>query len=244
MYFIDIETVPIQRTATPPISDLFYNRYSRDIDKIQEEQNLEPAEAFHTMWNQKAGIYAEFGKIVCVCIGFIKDDEIRVKILCSRHEDLILKKLADIIDKSDKSVPQLCAHNGYEFDFPWLFRRYQIHGMTIPKVLNVNHLKKWEWPLHDTMTMWSHTQWNYKASLDLLCNILNIPSPKTSDVTGANVSEIYYGMFENVEGLPFDKETEALEKIGGYCAGDVIALAKLYCKLKGLPVPTKSAIVE
>lgn len=243
MYFIDIETVPQHESIDKsPLKGHFVNKFIKDFSSSNMSQDQFEYES-QELYRDKAGLYAEFGKIVCVCIGYIKDDEIRVKIFCGRHEKIILQKLSEIIDKNERSVTPLCAHNGYEFDFPWLFRRYQINGLPIPLVINVNHLKKWEWPLHDTMTMWSHTQWNYKASLDLLCNILNIPSPK-SDVSGANVSEIYYGMFDDNGGLPFDKETEALEKIGNYCAGDVIALAKIYCKLKGLPVPTKSAIVE
>lgn len=249
MYFIDVETVRAYKSfdlAPPEIQKAYLYRFRRDLFQNGDDR---PVRDLSLHYTEHAGLTAEFGKIVCVCLGRIKGDEIEVKILCSRFEKLILQKLKDTIDrvnaKGEQIDIQLCAHNGFEFDYPYLFRRFQINGIPVPRVLDVNSLKKWEWPLFDTMTMWSHTAWNYRCSLDLMCQVLGIQSPK-SDITGADVADIYYGMFDGVDenSPPFDKETEALNKIGWYCAGDVIATARLYRKLKGLSVPTKSSIVE
>src|SRR5688500_1280327 len=143
MTFIDIESVPQENPATlgaPP--ELYWNRFAHKVEGEIPE--------FLKHYRDNAALLAEFGKIVCVSVGKIKDGEILIKTFASRYENKILEKLSYEIDGSQV---QLCAHNGYEFDFPFLFRRYQINGISVPKPINVNHLKKWEWPLFDTMTM-------------------------------------------------------------------------------------------
>jgi uncharacterized protein YprB with RNaseH-like and TPR domain len=243
MYFIDCETVPAYRSfelAPKNVQDLYEKKFSHNLKEYEmpEFDNLDEH------YKSKAGLYAEFGKIVCVCIGRIKDNELHIRTLCSRHENIILEKLAQILTAGGEKVVPLCAHNGKEFDYPFLMRRYLINKLHVPKVLNTLGLKPWETQLHDTMEMWSGTQWKYRASLDLLCNVLGIESPKHGDVTGSNLAEVYYSMFDEQDELPFDKETEVLDKIGGYCANDIEALARVYCALNGTPGPEQVVYLE
>lgn len=214
------------------IAALYMKRYAKDFD------NGYDSEAHYA---RHAALTAEFGKVVCVCIAKIESDEILVKTFCSQHEKKLLIAVKEFLDRNAKVIP-LCAHNGFDFDFAFLFRRYLANGLTPPRVLNINALKKWEWLLHDTMNMWSHSEWNHKCSLDLLCEILDIPTPK-GGITGADVGKIFWGMFKDGN-VQLDRETEAIYKISYYCQGDTIALAKVWCKLKGFDVPTIAALVE
>lgn len=238
MYFLDIETVHSPYSIDQsPVKELFKKRFEKD--------DVVAYGGVQRHWESKAGMYAEFGKVVCVCVAKISGEEIHIKTFSSRFEHLILKKLAETIDQSEKVIP-LCAHNGLEFDFPYLYRRYLINNIPVPRALQINAQKKWEWPLRDTMPQWSHSQWNYKASLDLIAQSLGFDSPK-GFMRGDQVSSEYYGMFSDPndeETVSFNNERDAFDKIGHYCRGDVFALAQVYCKMNGLQVPTKIILKE
>lgn len=232
LLFLDIESVPQYKdyeTALREnyrlINDHFCRKFAKEIlEKPGQE-----------VWEQKAALYAEFGKVVCVVVGRIDTEgNLLLKTLCSRYEKTLLEMLADILNKGKGN---LVGHNIIEFDSPYLLRRMWANGIVPPEVLNTDGKPKWELKLSDTMDMWSGSAYKYKAGLDLICHTLGIPSPKT-DMTGSQVAEVYYSMFEGVNGdeLPFDKETAALERIGKYCAADVVATVNLFLRMKNLPV--------
>lgn len=236
--FIDIETTSQYasfKEAPESVQAIFRKKFSA---QIQEGESLLPvngscdsvdyAEIFY---REKAALYAEFSKVICVSVGKMKGGKFWIRSIASRDESVILKGLCETLEKSIS----LCAHNGKEFDYPFLMRRYIINGIAIPPLLNTFGKKPWEVALEDTMVMWSGTQWNYRISLDLLCGVLNVKSPKIEN-TGADIHSVYHGMFDPIiEGLPFDKEEAALEMISNYCSGDVLAMANCYSRMKGYP---------
>lgn len=236
--FIDIETVPNEQT----FNELFAKKFQKEI--IEKNGHYLPEDILHGAlqgyWNDKASLYAEFGKIVCISIGLLKDDKLRITSIASKNEKIILEKTTEYLSKV--STWKLVAHNGLDFDFPFLRRRYLIHRLPVPAQLETYGRKPWETNLEDTMEIWSGTQWKYKVSLELLAHCFGTPSPKT-EMDGSKVAEIYYGMLDvKSDELPFDKESADLKAIGDYCALDVITLAKIYCAMRGLPDITDDKI--
>lgn len=232
LLFLDVETVPQYKDYATALrenyrltNDHFCRKFAKDIlgKPVQE------------VWESKAALYAEFGKIVCVVIGRIdKEGNLLLKTLCSRFEKQLLEALAEILNKGKGN---LVGHNILEFDAPFMLRRMWANGIVPPESINTDGKPKWELKITDTMDMWSGSAYKYKSGLDLICHTLGIPSPK-GDMNGSQVAEVYYSMFEGVNGdeLPFDKETEVLGRIGRYCAADVHATVNLYLRLKNLPL--------
>jgi uncharacterized protein YprB with RNaseH-like and TPR domain len=238
--FIDIETVPLDNPErmNTIVPVLFEKRFERDfIDNVTMP--------YCDFYSQKASLHAEFGKIVAISIGKLSGDKFYIKSLASRNETDILNQASEAINKiaaNDKKAVTLCAHNGFEFDFPFWMRRCIINRLPLPEPLNLHGKKPWEIMHHDTMKIWSGTAWNYKVSLDLLASIFGLPSPKV-DMQGKDIAKIYYSSFTPEEGeLPFDAEEKALKKIGSYCAGDVLTLANVFSIMKGLPVLDSSKV--
>lgn len=215
--FLDIETVPLEFD--------FKNLPRRTIDLwdkktqyIQKYQDISAEEAY-----SKAGIYAEFGKIVCISAGYITEEnkqlKLRVKSFFGKEEKEILKNFNSLLNKTLKENYMLCAHNGKEFDFPFLGRRTLINGLTLPAQLDIAGKKPWEIPHLDTMELWKFGDYKHFTSLDLLAHVFNIPSPK-QELDGSLVAKTYY-------------EENNLEKIKDYCQNDVITIAQLLLKYKG-----------
>lgn len=234
--FLDCETIPQENPMTiESLPELFQKKFKRQLEELKQ------SEAPESIYSQQASLHAEFGKICCVSIGAISGSKFHVKAIAGRNEKQILIELANAIEKSQCNL--LAAHNGLEFDFPFLMRRYIINGLPVPAILNPDGKKPWETPYIDTMKMWSGSAWNYKVSLDLLAHSFGIPSPKT-DMDGSKVAEIFYGSYKVSSGeLPFDAEYEAMKVIGKYCNGDVVTLYKVYCRLKGIEAVSDENIV-
>lgn len=237
--FLDIETVSQENPKTlsaPPVN--YYNKFAGLLRQKMTEDEWDNFDLVKE-YADKSGLYAEFAKIVCISIGkFVpakgtEPDKFYIRTIVGRKEDELLKLASESILKANGT---LCAHNGLEFDFPFLMRRYMIHGIPVPPVLDVSGKKPWDINLIDTMKMWSGTAWNYKVSLELLANIFGLPSPKT-EMDGSSVAEIYYDSFNiGKDELPFEKEEAAMKKIGDYCNADVFCMANCYAKMKGLPI--------
>lgn len=230
--FIDIETVPeysknnLDERADGEFYEvplLFEKKFIRQIE--------ESAETGIDFYHKTAGLYAEFGKVVCVSIGKIgeKTSKFYIKTMVGKDEKKILTDFALALNNTFI----LCGHNAKNFDLPFLYRRYIINGLPVPGVLNVAGKKPWDIPHLDTMELWSHMQYKYTCSLDLLAHVLGLPSPK-KDMDGSQVGEVYYSMFDVKGELHFDKEESVLKRIGGYCANDVLTTAMVLAKLKGL----------
>ncbi len=209
--FLDIETVPVNY------------KYS-ELDKTSKELwdkkwhfNKEVTPEKHY---EKAGIYAEFAKVVCIGVGFYNGKKFRVKSLASENEQEILKQFSELLAQHfNTSTHLLCAHNGKEFDFPFLCRRFLINNMPLPKVLQIQGLKPWEVKHIDTLDLWKFGDVKNFSSLNLLAHALAIPSPK-DDMDGSLVAKTFY-------------EEKNLKKIETYCKKDVITLARVYKRFEG-----------
>lgn len=217
--FLDIETVP-QFESYNQLPDAFKELWAKKAKKISSEEES-PEEVY-----QRAGIYAEFGKIICISVGLIvnKDDKIvfRVKSFAGQDEAELLKGFVDMLNKfSAKPNATLCAHNGKEFDFPYIARRCLINGIRLPKILDIAGKKPWEVMFLDTMELWKFGDYKHYTSLNLLTHIFNIPTPK-DDIDGSQVAEVFY------------KEKD-LERIVRYCEKDVLAVAQLLLRYKNEP---------
>jgi DNA polymerase elongation subunit (family B) len=218
--FLDIETVATTDNFQV-LDDRLKVQWARKASFLKRDEGITDEDLF----NQRAGIYAEFGKVVCVVVGKFFDTEsgemgLKTKGYVDHDEKKLLLELKSMLERLDSSV-RLCAHNGKEFDFPYLSRRMLVNGISLPTVLNQSGRKPWETPHLDTLEMWKFGDHKHYTSLDLLAAIFNIPSSK-SDMDGSQVNTVYHR----------DKN---LEKIKIYCANDVVVLAQLFLKIKGLP---------
>ena len=234
--FTDIETVPKYNPSNVPDDELsaYESRFSSQI----KESNLLPLEHYR----QNAALYAEFNKIVSICVGRVDGENIKLKIISGRHEKNILSEFCKIVS-ANKSI-DLVAHNGMDFDFPVLRRRLMINNIPLPEILDVAEKKPWDIRLRDTMIMWSAPQWKYKVSLSVLCHCLGLPNPKR-EMSGSDVATLFYSMFDGVgvSELPFDSEDAALQKIGQYNSMDVFALMNCYFRMTYHPIFSENQIV-
>lgn len=215
--FIDIETVPIVRDYQE-LDEEWKQLWERKMHyRISEENSPESL-------YEKAGIFAEFGKVVCVSLGVLGTQknkrEFRLKSIYDDDERKLLSKLGEILDQfSQSSEALLCAHNGKEFDFPYLSRRFLINELKLPSLLNIAGRKPWEVQHLDTMQLWRFGDYKHYTSLQLLCKLFKIDSPKIN-MDGSQVSEVYY------------KDGD-LKTISKYCQSDVLAVAQLLLRYMG-----------
>ena len=212
--FFDIETVPQQKSfeeVSEPMQEL-WDKKSRYFRKEDES----PADVY-----QRAGIYAEFGKIVCISVGFIRMvDEIktfRVKSYAGEDEKALLTDFAAMLTRSKQRY--LCGHNIKEFDVPFVARRMLINGIKLPEMLNIAGKKPWEVNFIDTLDLWKFGDYKHYTSLNLLTNIFDIPSPK-DDIDGSEVARVFY-------------EDKDIDRIAVYCEKDVLATTQLFLRFKG-----------
>jgi predicted PolB exonuclease-like 3'-5' exonuclease len=216
--FFDIETVPLTYEFKD-LEERAQGLWDRKTRFLQERDNLSPDELY-----EKAGIYAEFGKVVCISMGFVLQKEgetqIRVKSIANENEKILLQEYIDLLNSYYNSPDFLfCAHNGKEFDIPFLCRRILINGLKLPFMLNVAGKKPWEIKHLDTMELWKFGDFKNYTSLDLLTYIFNIPTPK-DDMDGSQVAKVFY-------------EEKNLDRIIHYCEKDVIATIQLFRKYQG-----------
>lgn len=214
--FLDIETVP----EVPYFSDLGETKQALWEHKSQyQRKEDESAEEFY----ERAGIWAEFGKIICISVGyFIFRGDLRQFRVTSFHGDeiTILKDFKNLlISHFSENKHLLCAHNGKEFDFPYIARRMIINRIEIPYKLNLFGKKPWEVPHLDTLELWKFGDYKTYTSLKLLTNVLGIPSPK-DDIDGSDVYRVYY-------------EDQEIDRIVTYCEKDTIAVAQIFLRLRG-----------
>jgi uncharacterized protein YprB with RNaseH-like and TPR domain len=217
--FLDIETVPASASYSE-IDPVMQNLWDKK-SKFFREPDQDPAEVY-----QRAGIYAEFGKIICISVGLVKVKEsgnIRLKSYFGEDERALLLEFAELLEKFTRlhKDATLCAHNGREFDFPFIARRMIINRIEIPEILDNAGKKPWEVKLLDTMDLWKFGDYKNFTSLELLTTILGIPTPK-DDIDGSQVADVFY----------IDKD---LERIVKYCEKDVLAIAQVLLRFMSLP---------
>ena len=190
--------------------------------------------ALGDLYSDRAAIYAEFGKIIVIGMAIYHDDKgdptLRVKSFASDNEKELLGRFKNFIEAQfNQDNLKLCAHNGKEFDFPYLCRRMLINDIRIPLSLNISGKKPWEINHIDTMELWKFGDWKNFTSLDLLTTIFNIPSSK-KDIDGSMVTKTYY------------REEDGLKRIEEYCRRDVVATSQLYLRLNNLPLISQHQI--
>ena len=222
--FLDIETVPQQKEfelLTEEQKKLWEQKAKFDSAYKAGEISLKDTYS-------RAGIYAEFGKIVCISFGYVSIEkgqrELRIKSIFDDDEKNLLTKLLKLIQGFDKET-LLCAHNGKEFDFPYICRRLLLNSLKIPKLLDLQNKKSWEIKHLDTMELWKFGDYKHYTSLDLLATIFHIESSKKG-MDGSMVGNVYY-------------EEKNLKKIVEYCELDVWVLANVFLKLNEMEIISK-----
>ncbi len=218
--FLDIETVACSERYDE-LDERLKVQWSRKAHYLNKEEGMDDAEFF----DLKAGIYAEFGKVITIALGYFSKNEkaeptLRITTLSDHDEAQLLKAFKAVLAKFANDHLLLCAHNGKEFDFPYLSRRMLVNGIRLPDVLNLSGKKPWEVKHLDTLDLWKFGDRKHFTSLELLCCIFGITSSK-SGIDGSQVNEVYY-------------REKDLERIADYCAQDVAATAQVYLKMKGL----------
>jgi hypothetical protein len=217
--FIDIETVP-QSPSLPEMNPKMQALWDKKSLQFRKEDQT-PDEVF-----QRAGIYSEFGRIICISAGFIKDKNpfsFRLKSFFGDDERSILTGFSDLLAKSSGGRDlTLCAHNGKEFDYPYIARRMVINSIPIPEILDNAGRKPWEVHLLDTMELWKFGDFKNYTSLDLLSFVLGLPSPK-EDIDGSMVAGVYW------------KEKDIM-RIVKYCERDVLTVAQVLLRMMNLPI--------
>ncbi len=215
--FLDIETVPQERSFDD-VPESMKGLWDKKSKYFRGE------EASASDVYQRAGIYAEFGKIVCISVGFIiingNERILREKSYAGHDEKALLEDFAAMLNKNSSKF--LCGHNIKEFDIPYIARRMLINGITLPASLNIAGKKPWEVNFIDTLELWKFGDYKHYTSLNLLTNIFNIPSPK-DDIDGSEVAGVYY-------------EENDVERIARYCEKDVLATTQLFLRFKGEPL--------
>ncbi len=218
LVFLDIETVP----QTASFDDL-----QEATQKLWEKKSsfFRTPEQTGADVYQRAGIYAEFGKIICISVGLVHVDQgvkkIRLKSFAGKDEKQLLIDFSLLLKAlSAKKNYSLCAHNGKEFDFPYIARRMLILGIDLPLILDTAGKKPWEVAHVDTMELWKFGDFKNYTSLELLAHIFGIPSPK-NDIDGSMVATVFY-------------EDDDLPRISTYCEKDVVTIIQLILKFKGM----------
>jgi 3'-5' exonuclease len=218
--FLDIETVPVARS----FDDL--EQTMKNLWDKKSKQFRTPDQSAGEVYG-RAGIYSEFGKIICISVGILKERDpfsLRLKSFCGDDEKKLLSDFSAMLSRFSRTNREaiLCAHNGKEFDYPYIARRMIINGLIIPELLDNSGKKPWEVRLLDTMDLWKFGDYKNYTSLELLTSVLGIPTPK-DDIDGSMVAGVYYD----------DKD---LERIIRYCEKDVIAITQVLLRFMNLPL--------
>lgn len=223
LLLLDIETV-----ASVPgydhLSERMQQLWSKKALRLRKENyDQTDAEIFY----DQAGIFAEFGRIVCIGFGAFywnAQDEISFKVRTFADEDeaTLLRRFKELVEKYPADKLVLCAHNGKEFDFPYICRRMLIHGIELPRALQLSGKKPWEILHQDTMELWKFGDFKGATSLDLLAAVFDVASSK-DEMSGDQVTRVFY-------------EDKDVPKICRYCCEDVVVLAQLYLRMNYLPL--------
>lgn len=236
--FLDIETVPAVREfdeLSEEMQELWAIKSKSLLRNFEGELEFDQiAELFAS----RAGIYAEFGKIICVSVGFLSRTPngegplLRLKSFANHSEAHLLEDFNKMLDKHFGNPERfaICGHNIKEFDIPYLCRRMLVNQLALPRMLDIAGRKPWETRhLLDTMEMWKFGDSKSFTSLRLLAAVFDFPSPK-DDIAGGDVANVYW-------------EDRDLDRIASYCEKDVLATVQLFLRMKRLPLLTSEQIV-
>ncbi len=221
--FIDIETasgVP-DYNALPEGLKTEWDKKSRLVKPTRDDLK-DPADLF----TDRAGIFSEFARIVCISFGVIVGDDenrrLRLRSLAGEDERKILEDLCIVIEKMTARHKEIrfCGHNIKEFDIPFICRRMVINNISLPPCLQLSGRKPWEITHLDTLELWKFGDNKNYTSLSLLAQVLGIPSPK-DDIDGSQVGRVFW-------------QEKDIARISRYCMQDVFTTAKVFLRLKGI----------
>ena len=222
---IDIETAPVE-PELESLPELIQNAWESKEGRHCPEDVTRQQHFFN-----RAGIFAEFGKIVCISVGyFLKDNKnadklnFRIKSFSGREEKPILEGFIELLNHPHFNTPEigLAGHNIKEFDVPYICRRALVNGLILPKILDISGRKPWETNFVDTMNLWKFGDYKNYTSLALLTFLFGLPTPK-DDIDGSEVGAVFW-------------HQDDVDRITRYCQKDVLAVAQLLLRFKGMPV--------
>jgi predicted PolB exonuclease-like 3'-5' exonuclease len=222
LLLLDIETTPAVATFAH-LPDYMQSLWVDKIAKTLPETG-DATEAYA----DRAGIYAEFGKIICISVGFFHVEsgryQLRIKSFYDDDEKVVLRSFLELVNKFHMKFPrfQFAGHNIKEFDIPFICRRSVIHQLSLPLPLQVHGFKPWELPMLDTMQLWRFGDFKNYTSLKLMTAVMGIPTSK-DDIDGSMVGRVYW-------------KDRNLERIANYCQKDVVAVGQLLLRFKGVPL--------
>jgi hypothetical protein len=223
LLLLDIETVPSEidyHSLSAEWQSLWFEKISKTVP-----ENVLPEESY----KMKAGILAEFGKIICISTAFFYENEqkqtcLKMKSIYGDDETQLLKKFVTLCDKmyAHQKQFQFGGHNIREFDIPFICRRLLINRLPLPEYLQLQDKRPWDVKMFDTLAWWKFGDYKNYISLHLLANVLGIPTSKT-DMDGSMVQEVYY-------------KNKDLQRIVDYCQRDVVVTANVILRFKNLPL--------
>ena len=229
LLLIDIETVSESAefdTLTAEWQTLWKEKVQRTLP-----EDISAAE----FYPQRAGVMAEFAKIICISIGIFRKEgstqQLRLKSFYGDDEKILLQDFIAALHKLEASNNKwsFTGHNIKEFDIPFICRRLIINGLAIPAFLDFQNMKPWETNMIDTFQYWRFGDYKQYTSLKLLAAVLGVPSPK-DDIDGSEVGNVYW-------------KEKNLERISVYCEKDVVTVANVMLRLKGLPLLKEEQIL-
>lgn len=223
LFFIDIETVPAY-PAFSQVPEAWKSLWTDKISKTMPENF-----SLDDSWQQRAGIFAEFGKVICISTGYLLPQEnghmaMRIKSIYGDDEQKLLHSFLELTHHifTHKKQVEFAGHNIREFDIPYLCRRIVINGLELPSYLYLHGAKPWEVKMVDTLQWWKFGDFKNYISLNLLAHVLGVPTSKT-DIDGSKVQEVYY-------------HDHDLPRIVAYCQRDIIAVANIILRFKNRPI--------
>jgi 3'-5' exonuclease len=229
LLLIDIETVP----RHPHFEELSEEWKELWKEKVQRSlpENV-PASDFYS---QRAGIMAEFGKVICISIGFFKKEAdtitLRLKSFYGDDEKTLLQDFISMVGQigNKNNHWHFCGHNIKEFDIPFICRRVLINGLSIPPYLDFQNMKPWETHIVDTFQYWRFGDYKNYTSLKLLATVMGIPSPK-DDIDGSRVADVYW-------------KEKNLQRIVTYCQKDVVTTGNIVLRFNNMPLLEEGQVV-
>ncbi len=216
---IDIETVP-EHASFSDVPDALKPLYLSKVARLKSANESEEEQ-----YSNHAGIFAEFGKIVCICLGLFRETDnvptLRIKSIAGHDEKELLETFCQLLASFSSDRYQFCGHNIREFDLPFICRRLLIQHLHLPRMLDFMGKKPWEVNVVDTMQLWRFGDGKHFTSLKLLALLLGLDSPK-DDIEGKDVGRVYWA-------------ERNLPRIVSYCQRDVATVGQLILRYKGLP---------
>ncbi len=229
--FVDIETASAQ-PSYDQLSPVLQRAWQHKASKLRNPDDV----SAETLYFERAALYAEFGQIIVISVGFFhtqedEETELRVKCISGDDERALLENFKETVLKFDQKQLQLCAHNGKEFDFPYLCRRMLAQGVALPPCLDLGGLRSWQVPHIDTMQLWKFGDYKSFTPLELLAAVFELEVDNTDAIDGSDVNRVYH-------------QEQDLEKITRFCQRNIVLLAQVYLRLKSLPTIEPGRIVK